>query len=72
MFFLFQLSVTLTLSSHASENIGGVISAIADLLKIAVPPYDFNRSPSPEIYRAPAVKRKFIYTLYLMRTFSHM
>ena len=54
-----QMSVTLTLTPSAAENIGGVISAIADLLKIAVPPtYDMNRSPSPpDMYRTPAIKR---------------
>ena len=55
-----QMSVTLTLTPSAAENIGGVISAIADLLKIAVPPtYDMNRSPSPEMYKSPAVKREY-------------
>ena len=43
-----QMSVTLKLNSNSSENIGGVIAAIADLLKIAVPPsYELSRSPSP-------------------------
>jgi len=43
------VAVTLTLNGQAAENIGGVISAIADLLKIAVPPpYEISRSPSPE------------------------
>ncbi len=54
----FQVSVTLTLSNQAAEDIGGVIHAIADLLKIAVPPsYEISRSPSPE-HRPPAMKRK--------------
>lgn len=44
-----QVSVTLTLSTGAAQDIGAVISAIADLLKIAVPPtYEVTRSPSPE------------------------
>ncbi|XP_048237798.1 histone-lysine N-methyltransferase 2C-like isoform X4 [Haliotis rufescens] len=47
-----QVSVTLTLSATAAEDIGGVISAIADLLKIAVPPtYEMTRSPSPDTYK---------------------
>lgn len=41
-----EMSVTLSLKS--SSNIGGVISAIADLLKIAVPPtYEVQNSPAP-------------------------
>ena len=56
------MSVTLTLNANAGENIGGVISAIADLLKIAVPPsYEISRSPSPspDIYRMGiGIKRK--------------
>jgi len=44
-----KVSVVLTLSSNAGENIGGVIAAIADLLRIAVPPsYEISRSPSPD------------------------
>jgi hypothetical protein len=44
----FQVSVTLNIGRENSGNIGGVISAIADLLKIAVPPsYEISRSPSP-------------------------
>ena len=47
-----KVSVTLTLSANAAEDIGGVISAIADLLKIAVPPtYEITRSPSPETFK---------------------
>ena len=54
------MSVTLTLSQNAAEDVGGVINAIADLLKIAVPPsYEISRSPSPEqVQRVPAVKKK--------------
>jgi len=58
------MSVTLTLNANAGENIGGVISAIADLLKIAVPPsYEISRSPSPspDIYRMGiGIKRKLL------------
>ncbi|KAH3774896.1 hypothetical protein DPMN_176290 [Dreissena polymorpha] len=44
-----EVSVTLTLSAKAAEDIGGVLSAIADLLKIAAPPsYEVSRSPSPD------------------------
>jgi len=44
-----KVSVVLTLSTSAGENIGGVIAAIADLLRIAVPPsYEISRSPSPD------------------------
>ena len=47
-----KVSVTLTLSATAAEDIGGVISAIADLLKIAVPPtYEITRTPSPEMFK---------------------
>lgn len=54
-----QVSVTLTLSATAAENIGGVISAIADLLKIAVPPsYEISRSPSPEYGRGLAYNKR--------------
>ena len=46
-----KVSVMLTLSASAAENIGGVIAAIADLLRIAVPPlYEITRSPSPPAY----------------------
>ena len=49
-----QMSVTLKLDSNAAENIGGVMAAIADLLKIAVPPsYEVSRSPSPPLPRHP-------------------
>lgn len=51
-----QLSLTLNINHPQSEDIGGVISAIADLLKIAVPPpYDVNqsRSPSPDPQKMP-------------------
>ena len=41
-----EMLVTLNLKS--SSNIGGVIAAIADLLKIAVPPtYEVQDSPTP-------------------------
>ena len=44
-----QVAVMLTLSTAAAENIGNVIAAIADLLRIAVPPsYEISRSPSPQ------------------------
>jgi hypothetical protein len=44
-----DISVTLTLSAKAAEDIGGVLSSIAELLKIAVPPtYQVSRSPSPD------------------------
>ena len=46
-----QVSVTLTLKATAEEDIGGVISAIADLLKIAVPPYEISETPSPEVLK---------------------
>lgn len=47
-----KVSVTLTLSASAAEDIGGVISAIADLLKIAVPPsYEITRTTSPEMFK---------------------
>ena len=53
-----EVSVTLTLSAKAAEDIGGVLSAIADLLKIAAPPtYDLSRSPSPDQFKT-SVKRK--------------
>lgn len=53
------MSVTLTLSAGVSENITGVISAIADLLKIAVPPlYEISRSPSPDNFKGAMVKRE--------------
>ena len=46
-----QVSVVLTLSASAADNIGGVIAAIADLLHIAIPPtYEISRSPSPPPY----------------------
>ena len=54
-----DISVTLTLSANAAEDIGGVLSQIADLLKIAVPPsYEISRSPSPEMFKTN-MKRKF-------------
>uniref|UniRef100_A0A0L8H9Q3 Histone-lysine N-methyltransferase n=1 Tax=Octopus bimaculoides TaxID=37653 RepID=A0A0L8H9Q3_OCTBM len=46
-----QVSVTLTLKATAEDDIGGVISAIADLLKIAVPPYEISETPSPEVLK---------------------
>lgn len=39
--------MTLTLSASAAQNVAGVIAAIADLLKVAVPSYRVSRSPSP-------------------------
>lgn len=48
-----DISVTLTLSAKSAEDIGGVLSTIAELLKIAVPPtYDMSRSPSPDMFKA--------------------
>ena len=47
------MSVVLTLSASAADNIGGVIAAIADLLHIAIPPtYEISRSPSPPPFSA--------------------
>ncbi|KAJ8303648.1 hypothetical protein KUTeg_018800, partial [Tegillarca granosa] len=47
-----DISVTLTLSASAADDIGGVLSQIAELLKIAVPPtYEVSRSPSPEMLK---------------------
>jgi hypothetical protein len=59
-----QLSVTLTMSSRAAEDIGGVLNAIADLLKIAVPPsFEVSRSPSPDLFsfarHAAIARRKY-------------
>ena len=59
-----QVSVTLTLDTNATEDIGRVISGIADLLKIAVPPsYEVSRSrsPSPDAARGGpmAFEREF-------------
>ena len=61
-----EVSVTLTLSAKAAEDIGGVLSAIADLLKIAAPPtYEVSRSPSPNQHRI-GEKREYIHiTLYM-------
>ena len=57
-----EVSVTLTLSAKAAEDIGGVLSAIADLLKIAAPPtYEVSRSPSPVQHRV-VEKRKILLT----------
>ncbi|CAH1773145.1 unnamed protein product [Owenia fusiformis] len=54
-----QVSVTLTVSEHAAKDIGNVISALADLLKISVPPqYQISRSPSPELFKTGFVKHK--------------
>ena len=54
-----EVSVTLTLSAKAAEDIGGVLSAIADLLKIAAPPtYEVSRSPSPDQQFKANLKRK--------------
>jgi hypothetical protein len=53
--------VTLTLSANAAEDIGGVISAIADLLKIAVPPtYELTRTPSPEMFKLNMTRKHLI------------
>ena len=38
LLFLEQLSVTLTLTSSTTDSVNRVLGAIADLLKIAVPP----------------------------------
>ncbi|XP_023929977.1 histone-lysine N-methyltransferase 2D-like [Lingula anatina] len=47
-----QVSVTLTLSAAAAEDMSGVIARLANLLKIAVPPsYEISRSPSPDLFR---------------------
>lgn len=55
-----EVSVTLTLSAKAAEDIGGVLTAIADLLKIAAPPtYEVSRSPSPVQHRV-VEKREYI------------
>ena len=69
--------MTLTLSQNAAEDIGGVINAIADLLKIAVPPsYEISRSPSPEqIHKVPAIKKKLYSSgMYTVKyyTFAHV
>lgn len=53
-----DISVTLTLSAKAAEDIGGVLSSIAELLKIAVPPTYQVRSPSPDSLKM-GLKRKF-------------
>ena len=52
--------MTMTLSAGAAEDIGGVIAAIADLLKIAVPPsYEIDQSEKPSDYAmAKAGKRR--------------
>lgn len=65
-----KVSVTLTLSASAAEDIGGVISAIADLLKIAVPPtYEITRTPSPEMFKLNLThKEEAINVQALMRT----
>ncbi|XP_033732984.1 LOW QUALITY PROTEIN: histone-lysine N-methyltransferase 2C-like [Pecten maximus] len=48
-----DISVTVTLSAKSAEDIGGVLSTIAELLKIAVPPtYEVSRSPSPDTYKS--------------------
>lgn len=55
------MSVTLTLSTGAAQDIGAVISAIADLLKIAVPPtYEITRSPSPEMFRMSLTRKHIV------------
>lgn len=72
-----KVSVMLTLSASAAENIGGVLAAIADLLRIAVPPsYEISRSPSPPMYSSsadiyrfgfvPGVKRKTCCVIQLL------
>ena len=54
-----QVSVTMTLSAGAAEDIGGVIAAIADLLKIAVPPsYEIDQSETPSEYAKLALGGK--------------
>ena len=56
-----DISVTLTLSAKSAEDIGGVLSTIAELLKIAVPPtYQVSRSPSPESLKYGGT-RKYLY-----------
>ncbi|OWF43010.1 Histone-lysine N-methyltransferase 2C [Mizuhopecten yessoensis] len=48
-----DISVTVTLSAKSADDIGGVLSTIAELLKIAVPPtYEMSRSPSPDTYKS--------------------
>lgn len=55
-----EVSVTLTLSAKAAEDIGGVLSAIADLLKIAAPPtYEESRSPSPDQFKSNLKRKSF-------------
>ncbi|XP_070175347.1 histone-lysine N-methyltransferase 2C-like isoform X3 [Littorina saxatilis] len=65
-----KVSVTLTLSATAAEDIGGVISAIADLLKIAVPPtYEITRTPSPEMFKLNLTHKEDVINIQaLMRT----
>ncbi|XP_064643993.1 histone-lysine N-methyltransferase 2C-like isoform X4 [Lineus longissimus] len=54
-----QVSVTLTLSAPAADDINHVIFAIAELLKIAVPPsYEIGRTTSPDHFK---VGKKFGY-----------
>lgn len=49
----------MTLSAGAAEDIGGVIAAIADLLKIAVPPsYEIDQSETPSDYAKLALGGK--------------
>ncbi|RUS74026.1 hypothetical protein EGW08_018225 [Elysia chlorotica] len=62
-----QVSVTLTLSTGAAQDIGAVISAIADLLKIAVPPtYEITRSPSPEMFRLSLTHKEEAVNIHTM------
>ena len=57
-----EVSVTLTLSAKAAEDIGGVLSAIADLLKIAAPPtYEVSRSPSPVQHKVIEKRKSYSY-----------
>ena len=57
-----DISVTLTLSANAADDIGGVLSQIAELLKIAVPPsYEVgSRSPSPEQGKIYSKRKHFM------------
>jgi len=57
----------MTLSAGAAEDIGGAIAAIADLLKIAVPPsYEIDQSETPSEYAKLALggKRRSTLVLY--------
>jgi len=66
-----QVSVVLTLSASAADNISNVIAAIADLLRIAVPPsYEICRSPSPPPYAFPTTPAD-LYRLGFSSTARH-